>query len=532
MVYNSKCYSWSEVVASDHLPAPLATGKGKLQMKLREITLVLIALLVVAGTLSAESDDEIEAFVQEIIKDARTDSQRSTLLMGAVSLAEGNSKLKIALLERAVQYGIKSLRTVDDCRKFQGILTDLARSDPGRKAHWLSRKAAVYRRWCTLSKSSTEKRQLAEAAVAALTEAGGASAAKGQWKKASSLFNEAKVVMVAYRLPNPNRLAGYIRSSSYLSRVQDKIAGNIETLEKTPDDLDARSNLVTMLVTAMNDPVEAMKYVNEDVDERFRIFVPMAVKDISEQSVDACKNLGDWYYKELSKSPVAVVKYRMLGRAKVYYERTLKLHTGADVMSAALKLSLSQIKSDLAKLGNVDPLVCSYCFGTGKMPCKGCTTNGQATGLRKCHYCKGAGRGKCRSCGGTWRLKCSRCSGRGKVASGKVRRGGVYYKKYSKCRTCSGSGIMHRSRYGSSRSGPCSTCSKQKAELRGTSVCPYCNGRGGSGTCSTCRGAKTAMCTHCTAGKAVSPFGTDTPRRKASSRPSRRPPSSTRRLRD
>ena len=497
-------------------------------MKLREVTLGLIVLVAAAGTLTAASDDEIEAFVQEIIKDARTDSQRSTLLMGAVSLAEGNNELKVALLEKAVQYGIKSLRTTDDCRKFQGILTDLAKADPDRKSHWLSRKAAVYRRWCILEKSPTDKRKLAEAAVAALTEAGSDSAAKGDWNEASGLFNEAKLATVAYRLPDPDRLAGYIQSASYLSKAQAKIAGHIETLKKTPADLDARSNLIVALVTVMDDPTGAMKYINEDVDERFRTFVPMAVKDPSDLPVEACKNLGDWYCKALSKSAVAVVKYRMLGRAKVYYERTLELHTEADVLSAALKLSLSQIKSDRAMLGNVDPLVCSYCFASGKMRCQACMTNGQSTGLRKCSYCKGAGRGKCSACGGTWRLKCSRCGGRGKVASGTVRRGGAYYKTYSKCHTCGGSGITHRSRYGSTRSGMCPTCSKQKSELRGTSPCSYCSGRGGTRACSTCNGEKTVRCIHCAAGRALSPPRTDSSRRKESSR---RPRSSIRRPR-
>jgi len=497
-------------------------------MKRRAITIGFVMLLAVAGALAAAADDETEAFIREIIKDARTDSQRSTLLMEAVSLAEGNPKLKVALLEKAVQYGVKSLRTTDDCSRFQAILADLVKADPDRKSHWLSQQAAVFRRWCTLEKSAADKRKPAEAAVAALTQAGSASAAKGEWKKASGFFSEAKSATMAHRLPDPNRHAGYILSASYLSKVQGKIAGHIETLKKTPDDLDARSNLVTLLVTAMDDPAEAMKYVSEDVDERFRIFVPMAAGDLTRLPVEACRNLGDWYYKELSKSAVAVVKYRMLARAKACYQRVLKLHTGADIMSAALKLNVSQIKSDQAELGNVDPLVCSHCFGTGKMPCPSCMTNGQSTGLRKCYYCKGTGRGKCRTCGGLWRQKCSRCGGRGKVVSGRVRRGGVYYKKYSKCYTCGGSGITHRSRYGSTRAGPCPTCGKQKPELRGTSPCPYCNGRGGSGACRTCRGTKTVPCTHCAAGRAISPFGTDSSSRGESPRP-KRSTSSTRR---
>jgi len=222
----------------------------------------------------------------------------------------------------------------------------------------------------------------------------------------------------------------------------------------------------------------------------------------------------------------------MLGRAKVYYERTLKLHTGADITSAALKLNLSHIKSEQDKLGNVDPLVCSYCFAAGMMPCPACVTGGQASGLRKCSYCKGTGRGKCSKCDGVWRQRCSRCSGRGKVVTGRVRRGAAYYKVYSSCSTCAGSGITHRSQYGSTHSGMCSSCSKQKPEsLRGTSACSHCAGKGGSGTCSTCDGAKTVICTHCTAGHAVSPPRTDSSRREESSKRPRRPTSSIHRPR-
>jgi len=507
----------------------VVTGKEKFRMKLREITLGFIMLLVVAGVLAAAVDDETEAFIREIIKDARSDHQRSTLLMEAVSLAEGNNKLKVALLENAVQYGIKSLRTTEDCSKFHGILVNLVKTDTDRKSHWLYQQATVYRRWCTLEKSSTTKRKLATAAVTALRSAGSVSAAKGDWKKASGLFNEAKLATVAYRLPNPNALVGYIRASSYLYKTQNKIAAHIETLKKTPDDLDVRSSLITMLVTVMDDPAEAMKYINEDVDEKFRIFVPMAAKDLSELPVDVCKNLGDWYFKELSKSAVAVVKSRMLTRAKACYQRVLELHTGADVTSAVLKLSLSQIKSDQAKLGNVDPLVCAYCSGTGKMPCPDCMINGQATGLRKCYYCKGTGRGKCRTCGGTWRLKCSRCSGRGKIATGRERRGGAYYTIYSKCRTCDGSGVTHRSRYGSTRSGPCPTCSKEKSELRGTSSCRYCGGKGGSRACRTCDGAKVVTCTHCDAGHRMPRSRTGSAHRKESSEPPKSSTFSTRR---
>ena len=465
-------------------------------------------LMVVAGSISgAPGDDEIDAFVREIIKNARTDSERSTLLMGAVSEAEGNKKLKDALLEKSVQYGLKGLKTVEDCDKFQITLADLLKADPDRKSHWLSQQAALFKRWLLLAESPIHKKKLAEAAVEALIAAGSASGAKGDWKKASGFFNEGKVVVVSNKLPNPGRLTGYIRAASYLSRTQDKIASHIATLKKSPDDFSTRSDLIKLLVTVMDDPVEAMKYVNEDVDGKYRTFIPMAARDISKLPADACNNLGEWYLKDLSKGEAGVVKSRMLARAKAYYERVLKLKTGADTKSATLKLSISRIELEQAKLGAADPLVCMYCSASGQMPCSACLTDDKSTGLRRCIFCRGSGRQKCGTCSGLWNLRCSRCSGKGKVPDGTEKRGGLLYKKYAKCPTCRGKRVTHRSTsVRSARAGACPTCSKLKPEnFRGTRPCSECDGKGGSGTCPNCTGSKGVPCTHCAPDYVISP---------------------------
>jgi hypothetical protein len=493
-------------------------------MKLRLITFGLVTLLAAVGAIAA-TDDETEAFIREIIKNARTNSERSSLLMEAVPAAEGNTKLKIALLEKSVQYGIKGLKTIDDCRKFQTIIASLLTADPDRKALWLSLQADLFRRWFILAQSPSDKQKLAEAAVEALALAGSASCAKGDWKEAGVLFNKAKLTMLSGKVPNPNRMSGYIRTASHLYRTQTKIADDIATLKKTPDDLDARSALIKNFITAMDDPAEALKYVNEDSDERYQTFVPMAAGDISKLPADACKNLGDWYSRELSKSVVPIVKFRMLARAKIYYDRVLKQDSRSDVMSAALKLSMSRIKSEQAKLGNVDPLRCMYCSSSGAMPCPSCQTKGESTGLRRCFFCKGLGRMKCTGCAGLWRLKCPRCKGRGKVVTGTRRSGGAYHKVYGKCGTCAGRGVTHRSqsRY-AARPGSCGVCSKLTPEsLRGTGLCTYCDGQGGTGTCYGCKGAKVITCTRCVPGYVISPFRTARSSIADPSRPARRP---------
>jgi hypothetical protein len=467
-------------------------------MKVRRIVLCIVTLLVVAGVFRVVwADGETEAFIKEIISGLRTDGERSTKLMEAVALADGNQKLKVALLERSVHYGLKSLRTTDDCERFAGVLGDLMNSSPGKKSYWLAQRTSVYRRWRSLEKSPQAKQRVSAVVVASITESGCASAVEGDWKQASRLFTEARKATISYKLPNPNALMGYMRTSSYLHKSVGKITTYIATLKKAPDDLKARLALVKLLVTVMDDPGKAEKYINEDVDEKFQMFVPMASKGISKLPLDACKNLGDWYYKDLSRSVVGIVKSRMLARARACYEHVLNSQTKVDVTSAVLKLSISRIKTAQAKLGKVDPGLCWHCSGSGKKPCGACMVNGRSIGLRKCTTCSGVGRIKCYTCKGEWKLKCSKCAGSGKVVTGRERRGGAYYKVYGRCRTCSGSGVTHR-RWGRSEySGVCRSCGSLNPEsLRGTTACRRCEGKGGSVACETCDGEKGVTCKH------------------------------------
>ncbi|MBT3199239.1 MAG: hypothetical protein HN350_04925 [Phycisphaerales bacterium] len=477
-------------------------------MKLAHAVLIFGVLFLATGAFAAPTEAEIESFISEIIKDARTNSERSELLMGAVSLAEGNPTLKIALLEKSVQYGIKGLRTPEDCRKFQVVLGNLLQADPTRKAHWLEQQASVFRRWGLLAKSLEDKKKLAQATVEALSTAASLSGAAGDWKKASTLFSEARMRALASRLPSSAILSGHVRTANFLSKTQSDIDADIATLKKEPDNFKVRSNLVKTLVTEMDAPSKAMAYLNDDVDQKYRMFVPMAAGEIDKLSSVSCKSLGDWYSKELSKSTLPVVKCRMLARARTYYKRVLELHEGSDVVTAALKLSVSRIESEQSKSGFVDPSLCMQCTGTGKMSCPGCLTDGKSTGLRRCIYCKGAGRRTCTTCSGIWRLKCPRCFGKGKVATGTRRSGGVIYKVYGRCSTCRGAGLVHRSKSKySARPGACPTCSKARPEkLRGTSACTYCSGKGGTGTCYTCKGSKGVKCIYCLPGYTINPF--------------------------
>ena len=473
----------------------VSAGKEESLVKLTGIASWLVVLLAVCAAPGAlDPKDEADAFVKEVIKDARSDSQKSSLLIKAAAAADGNDALKIVLLENALQYGVKGAKTSTNCKTLLAATAILAKIDPTRRHQWLSQRAAIYRRWSLLTKSSAEKRQLLQASADALFGAGRHSGSAGDWKYAVAVYKQGKSTCLVGKLPDLTKMSALLRTATYLQLNQTKIDDLVETLKKSPDDIEARSDLIKKLVTVMDDPKEATKHLNEDVDQLFRTFVPMATKEVSELSSDSCKALGDWYYKELSKSSVGIAKSRMLTRAGIYYSRALELQDKSDLASAELKMNLSRIKTARESVSGLDPLLCAHCLATGKMKCRTC----QGSGMDQCRYCRGAGRVKCERCGGAWRTRCSRCGGKGKTVSGHKTRGGLIYKSYSKCSKCGGKGVTHRSRSSSyTRPGPCPTCSGAKESLRGTSACRRCRGKGASGTCKICRGAKTVRCVHC-----------------------------------
>jgi len=453
---------------------------------------ILAVVGVFAGLLCG---NETEDFIKEVIQGARTDSQRSLKLMEAVSLTESNKKLQIALLERSVEYGMKSLRTVDDCNRIRKAVSMLAQNVPEKESYWLSQEALVYRRIYTLTKSRDDKAAVGAKVVALLVQAGHKAAVKGDWKMSMSAYSDARSAAILYRHLVKNNLSIRLRTIASLNKAQEQAGKYAATLVKSPNDADLRSNLIKTLLITLDDPVSAAKYINDDVDQKLQAYVPLAAKDISEVPFQGCKTLGEWYYKELSKSMVASVKYKMLSKAKVYQEQALSLHDKSDIASAAMKHQISQIESELAKLRKSDPLICVYCFATGKTDCPPCMVRGKSTGKLQCAKCKSTGRMKCASCNGIYGLKCKNCGGRG-VVYVMVK---SYYGKYRTSRTCtpcSGRGNVHYSvRYKRYRSGTCSNCSYHRP--KGSDTCTDCEGGGGSKACPKCDGDKTLHCTQC-----------------------------------
>ncbi len=465
-------------------------------MKAARLALYALILLVIAGGITGlVRADETEDFIKEIIQGARSDSERSAKLMEAVAMTGDNQTLQIALLEKTVAYGVKGMRTSDDCVRVERAAGLLAAKVPEKRAYWTMQKAKVYRRMQLMTKSKAEKKALAVKIVEILVSAGEIAARQGDWRTSFGAYGEAKAAANPYNLLVKGNLTNRVQAIMVLAKAREKVDKYAEVLTKKPDDADIRAKIIETLLTTLDDPAAAAKYINEDVDQKLQAYVPLAAKDISEVPEEGCKSLAEWYGKELAKTFSSLTKYKMLQRAKRYYERALSLHDKADIASAAMKHQVTQIESDMAKLRGSDPLVCVYCLTAGKTDCGQCMAKGKSTGKLQCQRCSSTGRMKCARCNGKYGLKCIACKGKGIVY---VIVKSYYGKRRTSrtCTSCSGQRYRHfdvkRRGY---RAGKCSSCSYSSPP--GSATCVDCSGGGGTKACPKCDGDKILTCTHC-----------------------------------
>ncbi|MDP6633423.1 MAG: hypothetical protein QGG42_00820 [Phycisphaerae bacterium] len=456
---------------------------------------------VIVGIVRA---DETETLISEVIKDARTDSERSSKLLDAVSLIGEDKKSKLALLEAALKYGMKSLRTAEDCNRTLGALDMLTKIAPQRASEWRSQPTRIYSRLLSLTKPA-DRQKLARKIVSTLVRKGHGAATKGAWGESLAAYTEAKKIASSHTLPVRSNISVRLRILGSLSRARGNVDRYTAVLKNTPDNAQTRTNLVRNLLTTLDDPTAAVGHVNDSLDQKFQAYVPLAAKKISDVPAEGCKSLAQWYHKELSRSALPIVKYRMLKRAKIYYQRVIEVHSTEDPAGAALpKLAISSIDAELSKLKYADPLSCVYCLGGEQTACGDCMVAGASTGTVLCTPCQGLGRLKCEACGGYWGVKCKSCGGKGGVYTRKYSKKKGLYKEFNRCRPCKGKGVMHRARKRktdwSMSVGVCPECGTEVMKYRGSTICKACRGKGRSGQCDSCNGAKLVACTQCKSG--------------------------------
>jgi hypothetical protein len=107
--------------------------------------LLMAACVLLAAMPLRAADNPADKIIAEIISGAKTDSERAAKLVEAAKILRGQPKILVAVLEKAVAYGVKSPVTPVGCKAAADALDFLEEEFPDRKDEWTVKRVDVCR---------------------------------------------------------------------------------------------------------------------------------------------------------------------------------------------------------------------------------------------------------------------------------------------------------------------------------------------------------------------------------------------------
>ncbi len=310
------------------------------------------AFCPLALTARADLADEM---IAHVIGRATSDASRARKLVDAARTMGSGDAAAVRLLERALEYAIKSARDAEGFRAGCDALDELQRRRPDGKDRWAEKRIEL----CRLAYQSSPVEARAVAGVAlmkALDAWGGQAVAQRKWAKAVTLLSEAHRVAVATG-----------RRGLYFERKKDA-AEHFLKAERTlaalhgggargPKDARTRERMLRTLVVDLDDPQRARQHLGPGIGEVWTTYVPLAAGDLKGLPETACRELCDWYFKSLAVKAAPVARERMLRRARLYCRRLLDLHAAKDAVRLGADGRLSEIDRQLRLLDPVGSML-------------------------------------------------------------------------------------------------------------------------------------------------------------------------------
>jgi WD40 repeat protein len=318
--------------------------------------LLLIALSAACYAADETTETEAEAtfkslYGQEVTQAMRTistldDVKLAGKLLEAASTSRNEPELLKLICDKAYDLGKKNSTGFDVAIEAMNVLSA---NSPDAKIHCLDKIVGIHQLRYTRTKLSDRAAAagtLLDAmmdACDANAQAGNIAAAKLQCLKASRLATVA-------RLPQKEALQAKYKELVVAERSARLVKGYEARLKADPSHIASREALINIYLIEKNDPAGASRWLNEDCDERLRMFIPMAAGDISAIAIPTLMELGDWY-KSLAAAAQLANKGGLLIRAQTYYEAFIAKHPAADLAKTKAILALSKVRTDIKKYG-------------------------------------------------------------------------------------------------------------------------------------------------------------------------------------
>ncbi|MBT3201362.1 MAG: formylglycine-generating enzyme family protein [Phycisphaerales bacterium] len=317
--------------------------------------LLTISVIAFSGSIAlADTTSDYESiFGAEAKKVTATrtktdDTAFAAKLIKSAGQMSDSPAMQILLYKKACQFGSASPAGCDTALE---ALALLEKAVPDKKDQWRQQKFDIVK--LRYDKSYGAARKAAGEPYMEMLEAlADVRVSEGKGAEAKTLYNRA--IMIA-RYIKSDRASEILTKSKRANAVvaqQVKLKSLQARLKKDAGDTKVRKELILLYVVGLDNPSEAAKLLNDDLDEVTRTYVPLAAKKLDDLDKAICMELGDWYYKTLSKNASAAGKPVVLQRAQGYYQQFLESHKKKDAQSFRVKTALESIEKELEKLGS------------------------------------------------------------------------------------------------------------------------------------------------------------------------------------
>jgi len=310
----------------------------------------LCVAMVCALAVSAPGDEATDALIREVIQKATTDAKRAEALYYAARKSKQTPETQMALLEKSLEYAMKTGGTYKGPMVVKRVLDELDRRAPDRRDEWDARRVEFNRAVYRQTKEGRNKDRAGSHLFDVLLRAADRLEKQGQWPEVVALLTEANTVAGQIGMKVGKRIAPRLQRAQQFRAVLEKAGDSIAVLERNPTNTAVRVSLLTQLVVELDAPALAAKHLADDVGDVWNTYVPLAAGPVDELRGPAAKELGDWYYRELRPKAVsAYAKMNILKRSSMYYMRFLATEPADETEVMIAKVAVGLIERDLGQ---------------------------------------------------------------------------------------------------------------------------------------------------------------------------------------
>ncbi len=315
----------------------------------------VVAILAGIAIADPKSDYELlfgeDARKVQATADTRDDAQLAAKVLIAAKMTTDAPKSQIYFYQKAYELGIKNTTGHDSAIE---ALNLLEKAVPERRLEWRMKRLSLLEK-AYLEARGAGRQTAAKAYLDMLLYVADAATAASKSKEAWDLYRKAYPIATYVRSPRAGEISKKIKEMNELATAttkrQEMLKSLMSKLATNPQDMKARTELILFCIAELDEPPKAISLLTKGVDEKLAARVMLAAKKVNEVPLEACLEMGSWYYDTLLGNVSVIAKAALLRKAAAYYQRFLSLYTKQDAKRLNASLALAEIRKDLAKLG-------------------------------------------------------------------------------------------------------------------------------------------------------------------------------------